>query len=72
MSEVENIANNLREAAAMATDKQARDMLTVSINIIPILMRMVDDLEARSGLQKSQAIGLEMILELLELDRVAR
>lgn len=70
MSEVENIARDLREAAALATDEQARGMLNVTINVIPILMRMVNDLEARSGMSKSDILGVELLLELIKLDRV--
>lgn len=72
MSEVTKIAEDLAEIAEVAPDTKVRDVLRVTIRMIPVLMRMVDDLEARSGLQKSQVIGLELILTLLELDRVAR
>ena len=65
MSEVDNIARNLDEIADNAPDAKVRDILRVTTRMIPILMRMINDLEARSGLQRSQVIGLE-------LDQVSR
>ena len=65
MSEVKNIARNLDEIADNAPDAKVRDILRVTTRMIPILMRMINDLEARSGLQRSQVIGLE-------LDQVSR
>ena len=72
MSEVKNIAADLAEIAEIAPEENLRAILRVTTTMIPILMRIVDDLEARSGLQKSQVIGLELILTLLDLDRAAR
>ena len=72
MSEVDNIARDLAEIAEIAPEEKLRAILRVTTAMIPVLMRMVDDLEARSGLQKSRVIGLELILTLLDLDRAAR
>lgn len=69
MSEIENIVRDLRVVNEEATDEQRKIVLRHVVELLGAVMKMVDDLQARSGLDKAPELQLEMLQILMSLFR---
>jgi len=67
MNLVDRLVVDLQNAIATASDKEVRVVASAVIDCLGCTMKMVDDLEQRTGARKSLKLTMEMLAIVLQL-----